>query len=75
MFSPLLLAAVGSIVKRLLTMLAGYLIGAGFWTAAEGGTYVEALAGVLTVTGLTAVYQVYDKYLKPKVMAFLAKED
>lgn len=71
MFSPLLVAAVGAIVKRILTLGAGWLVSRQVWTSADANAYVEALAFVLTTAALTVSYDLYDRYLKPYIFRLL----
>jgi membrane protein DedA with SNARE-associated domain len=54
--NPLLMAAVGSIVRHVLTMAAGYLVSHGIWTGQEAEQYVAA--GALAMIGVTwAIWQ------------------
>lgn len=49
--NPLLAAALGSIIRSVLLMGAGYLVSKGVWTNAEAGTYVTAAASALLAIG------------------------
>lgn len=71
MFSPLLVAAIGAIVKRILTLGAGWLVSRQVWTSTDANAYVEALAFVLTTAVLTVSYDLYDRYLKPYIFKLL----
>lgn len=48
--NPLLQAALGSILRHILTIVAGYFVGKGIWTPEDANTYiVSAVAAVLAL--------------------------
>lgn len=73
MFSPVVLQMVGSIIRRLVTLGAGYLIGHGFWTATDAPAYIEFLVTAITTVLLSAGYAAFGKYVKPFLCRLLAK--
>lgn len=56
--NPLLIAALGSILRWALAFLAGYLVNAGIWTSDESSQYVGAAALAI----LTLAWSLWQKY-------------
>jgi hypothetical protein len=75
MFSPLVLKMVGDIVKRLLTLGAGILVGQGFWSSADSSLYVDFLATLVTTALLSAAYAGFNKYLKPHIVRWFSPDN
>ena len=67
--NPMFAAAVGSIFRWGLSILAGYLVTRGIWSDAEAGIYVGAAA-----IGLTSLlWAIYEKYVsRAKLVTALA---
>jgi hypothetical protein len=74
MFGPVLLKMVGDVVKRLLTLGAGVLVGYGFWSSADSPVYVDFLATVITTLILTLGYAAFDKWVKPLFAPLLNRD-
>ncbi len=55
---PMFTAVVGSILRHLLTLAAGYFVSQGIWTEAEAASYVAGI--VLALVGL--LWSLYEKY-------------
>lgn len=64
--SPILHAALGSMLRHILTLLSGFLVTRGIWTEAEATTYVAAsIPAILSI--LWSLYQkakTHEKILK-----------
>lgn len=56
--NPTLAAAIGAILRHVLTILAGYLVSKGIWTDAEASTYVTAAVAALVAFG----WSLWTKY-------------
>lgn len=61
--SPILQAALGSVIRHFLTMLSAVLVARGIWTPEDSTTYVAAAA--LAILGFGwAIYQKYAAHSK-----------
>lgn len=62
---------VGVQIKRAVTLGIGFLVGAGYLTAAEGDAQGAAIAAALSQLALTVLYALYDKFVKPHILKLL----
>jgi hypothetical protein len=65
--NPLFVAAIGSILRHILTYGAGYLVARGVWTGNESTMYVEALTLFVIGQG----WSLYQKWDTHKALDFL----